>query len=90
MLLDVRVPPRFEVRRSRARRAALPRPPTPTVRNPLPIDRPRLWKAEAIAEVMDMVKAGITRAEIAKAFGVTRNSICGLVHKEQARRRMAK
>lgn len=43
----------------------------------------KVWTDEEDAKVMEMVASGQTRSQIAKAFGVTKNAICGKVHRMQ-------
>lgn len=42
-----------------------------------------IWTEDEIGDVMDLIKSGYSRGEIAKAYGVTRNCICGVVFRER-------
>ena len=44
------------------------------------------WTAELVERMMTLHRKGLTTGEIAREFGVTRNSICGKLHREKIKR----
>lgn len=49
-----------------------------------------IWTGEEIEDVLDLIAMGYTRKQIAQAYGVTRNSICGVIHRARERRKGVK
>lgn len=46
------------------------------------------WSPQDTDEVFRLIRQQYSRLEIARAYGVTRNCICGVVHRERTRRMM--
>ena len=78
-MIDIRITPRTTVQRDR--RVA-------ERKRPVKTGPDHKWSSLEITHVMQMASKRMSYSQIAKAFGCTKNAICGVIFKE--RRRQAK